>query len=85
MHTRPMPSHPAARDSEMAELRAELHAERAGAEHWRRLANQRSEELAAMRRRLSVRALLSAERRMAPLAAWVWPAAACGRPPGGWR
>jgi glycosyltransferase involved in cell wall biosynthesis len=71
MHTRLMPFHPPARDSEVAELRAELDAERTGAEHWRRLANQRSEELAALRHRLSVRALLSAERRMAPLAAWV--------------
>jgi hypothetical protein len=52
----------------MPELRAQLDAERAAAEHWRRTANQRSEELAALRHRLPVRALLAAERRLAPLA-----------------
>jgi Glycosyl transferases group 1 len=71
MHTRLVPSDPSARDPEVTELRAELDAERAGAEHWRRLAKQRSEELAALRHRLSIRALLSAERRLAPLAARV--------------
>jgi hypothetical protein len=71
MHTRSMSGPPSARDAEMPELRAQLDAERAATEHWRRIANQRSEEFAALRHRPSVRVLLAAERRLAPLAGWV--------------
>ena len=69
MHTRLMSFRPSARDSEIAELQTQLDAERAAAESWRRIAHQRSEESAALRQRPSVRALLGAERRLAPFAA----------------
>lgn len=52
-------------------LRAELAAERAAVQHWRRIADQRSAEYAALRNRTAVRALLSVERRAAPAAAGV--------------
>ena len=52
-------------------LRAELAAERAAVQHWRRIADQRSAEYAALRNRTAVRALLSVERRAAPVAAVV--------------
>jgi hypothetical protein len=71
MHTRLMSSWPSAPESEIPELQAQLEAERAAAEHWRRIANQRSEEFAALRHRLSVRALLAAERRLATVGARV--------------
>jgi hypothetical protein len=50
------------------DLRAELEAERAAVDHWRRVAHQRSAEYTALRDRIAVRALLSVERRLAPVA-----------------
>src|SRR5262245_23961136 len=52
---------------EPSDLQVELDAERAAVGHWRRVARQRSEELAALRRRPSVRALLGVERRLEPV------------------
>jgi glycosyltransferase involved in cell wall biosynthesis len=52
---------------EPPDLQLELDAERAAVDHWRRLARQRSEELAALRHRPSVRALLGVERRLEPV------------------
>ena len=49
----------------------ELDAERAAVEHWRRVARQRSEELAALRNRLPVRVLLGVERRLEPVVSGV--------------
>ena len=59
------------------DLEAELEAERAATEHWRRLAEQRSAEFAALRHRPVVRAALSVERRLGPARA-----KARGSPPG---
>ncbi|MEO6629813.1 MAG: glycosyltransferase [Aquihabitans sp.] len=56
------PEHPEGAE----ELRAALAAERAGAEHWRRLARQREAALAEVKSRTSVRAVLSLDRRTAP-------------------
>ncbi len=58
----PTPGEPVERD-----LEAELDAERAATDHWRRVARQRSAEYAELRHRTSIRALLAAERRLAPL------------------
>jgi Glycosyl transferases group 1 len=60
-----------ARHASRLDLRAELAAERAALEHWRRIAVQRSEAYAALGQRPSVRALLAAERRIAPVVARV--------------
>jgi hypothetical protein len=49
----------------LRELHLELDAERSAAAYWRRVALQRSGELAALRLRPSVRALLAVERRLA--------------------
>ena len=62
------------------DLEAELEAERAATEHWRRLAEQRSAELAAVRHRPIVRAVLSLERRLGPARAQARAAAARIRP-----
>ena len=62
-----MPLEPDAGESQLRDARAELAAERAAVEHWRRVALQRSEEFAALSQRPAVRALLAAERRIAPL------------------
>ena len=59
------------RPEEAAELRAALAAERAGVEHWRRVARQREAALAEVKGRTSVRAVLSLDRRTAPLRGWV--------------
>jgi glycosyltransferase involved in cell wall biosynthesis len=61
-----MPQHGDTSDAELRDLEAELDAERAAVQHWRRIAEQRSAEFAALRDRSSVRALLAAERRLAP-------------------
>ncbi|HEX6236171.1 MAG TPA: hypothetical protein VFZ68_03205, partial [Acidimicrobiales bacterium] len=63
-----MSSDPGAGGGEPSDLRAELEAERAAVDHWRRVASQRSAEYAALRGRTAVRALLSVERRLAPVA-----------------
>ncbi|MGH9227212.1 MAG: hypothetical protein ACRD07_00515, partial [Acidimicrobiales bacterium] len=67
-----MPSDPDRPDAVAAEqlrdLRTELDAERAAVENWRRIARQRSEDLAALSDRTSVRALLGVERRVRPVA-----------------
>jgi glycosyltransferase involved in cell wall biosynthesis len=52
-----------------SDLRAELAAERAAVEHWRRVAHQREAEHAALSGRLAVRVLLAVERHAGPLAA----------------
>jgi Glycosyl transferases group 1 len=52
-----------------SELRQRLEAERAAVRQWRRVALQREAQFAALTRRPAVRALLAAERRLAPLAA----------------
>jgi hypothetical protein len=62
----PFDSH--AGDAELRNLRAQLGAERAAVEQWRRIAQQRSEEFAALRKRPSVRVLLGVESRLAPMA-----------------
>ncbi|MET0902436.1 MAG: hypothetical protein ABWZ52_04280, partial [Acidimicrobiales bacterium] len=54
-------------NSKEGALRAQLEAERAAAEHWRRVAAQRSAEYAELRHRASVRALLALERRLGPI------------------
>ncbi len=54
---------------EVSDLQLELDAERAAVGYWRRVALQRSEEFAALGRRRSVRALLAAERSLAPIMA----------------
>jgi Glycosyl transferases group 1 len=69
VHTPPVPSDPENDDAELRDLRVELNAERAAVEHWRRIADQRSEEFAALRKRPSVRALLGMERRIGPIVA----------------
>jgi hypothetical protein len=56
-------------DADMTDLRVRFEAERAAAEHWRRVAIQRSEEYAALSQRSPVRFLLAAERRFAPIGA----------------
>jgi hypothetical protein len=53
------------------DLRRRLDAERAAVEHWRRVARQKEEQLAALNRRPAVRALLAGERRLTPV---VWRA-----------
>ena len=67
VHTHLMPSDAGAGETDPSDLRVQLDAERTAAEHWRRIALQRSEELATLRRRPVVRALLGAERRVAPV------------------
>jgi glycosyltransferase involved in cell wall biosynthesis len=69
VHTPAVPSDPDSGDAEVRDLRVQLDAERASVEHWRRVARQRSEELAALGSRTSVRALLSMERRIVPTVA----------------
>jgi glycosyltransferase involved in cell wall biosynthesis len=66
-------------EAAVRDLQARLDAERAAVEHWRRIANQRSEEYAALSQRLSVRALLAAERCLAPVVAWMGLAAGHSR------
>jgi glycosyltransferase involved in cell wall biosynthesis len=56
---------------EPSDLQLELDAERAAVGHWRRVARQRSEELAALRGRPSVRVLLGVERRLDPVVSGV--------------
>jgi glycosyltransferase involved in cell wall biosynthesis len=56
---------------EPSDLQVELDAERAAVEHWRRVARQRSEELAALRDRLPVLVLLGVERRLEPVVSGV--------------
>jgi Glycosyl transferases group 1 len=51
-----------------SDLEAELDAERAAVEHWRRIALKREREFAALSQRPAVRALLAAERHLAPIA-----------------
>jgi hypothetical protein len=63
-----MPPDAGAGDAELRHLQIQLDTERAEVEHWRRIALQRSEQFAALRHRPSVRALLAAERRLAPVA-----------------
>ena len=55
----PTQSEPGGRD-----LRAELEAERAATDHWRRVARQRSADFAELRHRPIVRAVLALERRL---------------------
>jgi hypothetical protein len=64
-----MPPQEDAADAGAADLRLGLETERAAAEEWRRIALQRSEEYAALSQRPAVRALLAAERRLAPIVA----------------
>src|SRR6185369_12004244 len=54
---------PATDDGDLA---AELAAERAATEHWRRVARQRSADYAQLRHRPLVRAVLGVEWRLAP-------------------
>jgi len=58
----PTPGEPAGRD-----LQAELDAERAATDHWRRVARQRTAAFAELRHRPSVRGLLAIERRLQPV------------------
>jgi glycosyltransferase involved in cell wall biosynthesis len=69
VHTRPMASGCDDAAVERSELRQRLEAERAAAEHWRRVAQRREEQFEALNRRPVVRALLAGERRVAPVAA----------------
>jgi hypothetical protein len=62
-----MPSDARAAKAELHDMRVQLDAERAAVEHWRRVALQRSDEFAALSRRPAVRAVLAAERRIAPI------------------
>jgi glycosyltransferase involved in cell wall biosynthesis len=62
---------PGERANEPADLQVALDAERAAVEHSRRVARQRSEELAALRHRPSVRVLLAVERRLEPVVSGV--------------
>jgi hypothetical protein len=62
-----MPPNPDDAAADPCDLRQRLDAERAAAEHWRRVALQREEQFGALNRRPAVRALLAVERRMAPL------------------
>jgi Glycosyl transferases group 1 len=62
-----MPPGPTPRESVARDLEAELAAERASTDHWRRVARQRADAYAALRHRRSVRTLLGVERRLAPL------------------
>jgi hypothetical protein len=64
-----VPSEPDTGDADLRDLRMELDAERASVMHWRRIAQQRSEEFAALRNRPSVRALVGVESRLAPVVA----------------
>ena len=68
----PIQSEPGGRD-----LRAELDAERAATDHWRRVARQRSADFAELRHRPIVRAVLALERRLVPVRRPI--AAATGR------
>ena len=61
MASGPDPGEPSADD-----LAAELDAERAAVDHWRRVAQQRTAEYAELRHRPVVRAVLAADRRTAP-------------------
>lgn len=54
-------------ESELARLRQELASEKAGAAHWRDLARRREAALSDLKARTSIRALLSLERRTAPV------------------
>jgi glycosyltransferase involved in cell wall biosynthesis len=65
---------------EPSDLQVELDAERAAVAHWRRVARQRSEELAALRNRLPVRVLLGVERRLEPVVSVVGSARRRVRP-----
>jgi Glycosyl transferases group 1 len=60
-----MPPEPS--DADPRDVRQRLDAERAAVEHWRRVALQRDEQFTALNRRPAVRALLGAERRIAPV------------------
>jgi len=62
-----MPSDPDDAAADVRDLRQRLYAERAAVEYWRRIALQREEQFAALTRRPVVRALLAAERRVAPV------------------
>lgn len=62
-----MPSGPHPGELGDEALESQLAAERAAAEHWRRVARQRAAEYAALRHRPVVRAVLAAEARTAPL------------------
>jgi hypothetical protein len=61
-----MPPNPGG--DEPSHLEVELEAARAAVEHWRRVVLQRSEDFAALIQRPTVRALLAAERHLAPIA-----------------
>lgn len=68
------------------DLRRWLEAERAAVVHWRRVALQREEQFAGLNSRPAVRALLGAERRIAP--SWRTPALlgdGSARAPSDWR
>ena len=62
------------------ELRAELDAERAATEHWRRVARQRSAQFAELQRRPIVRLALGVERRLTPITEPVTAAVDRARP-----
>jgi glycosyltransferase involved in cell wall biosynthesis len=64
-----MPPEPDTGDAEVRDLRMRLDAEQAAADHWRRIALQRSEEFATLAHRPAVRALVAVERRVAPIGA----------------
>jgi glycosyltransferase involved in cell wall biosynthesis len=64
-----VPPDPDTGDAELPELRQELDGERAAGEHWRRIAQHRSDQLAALRNRPSIRVLLGVERRLRPVVA----------------
>ena len=66
-----MPPDPRSGGPDLREQQIQLEVERAALEHWRRVAQQRSEEYSALRGRPSVRALLALERRAAPVVAHV--------------
>ena len=68
VHTPLMPSDPDDA-ADPHDLRQRLDAERAAAEHWRRVARQREEQFATLTGRPVVRALLALERRLAPIVA----------------
>jgi Glycosyl transferases group 1 len=69
VHTPAVPTDPDTGDAELRDLWQELDGERAAVEHWRRIAQQRSDELAGLRNRASIRVLLGVERRLRPVAA----------------
>jgi glycosyltransferase involved in cell wall biosynthesis len=69
VHTPAVPTDPDTGDVELRELWQELDGERAAVEHWRRIAQQRSDQLAALSNRTSIRVLLGVERRLRRVAA----------------